>query len=341
MRRFAPLLLGLGLLLAGPAHAQLTHVVTLGAFSFSPSHLTLEPGDTVRWRNNSGIHNVNGTLASYPSNPEGFGNTIAGAPWTYDFTFDLPGDYGYHCDVHGSPGFGMFGTLTVDDGSDGLDVTASGDPDSVPPGGTVTVTVTITNTSGTAVTLDGWLVVTRSGNVVLTRSLGGGTIPNGVTVTRSFALGAPSSTPPGSYVVTFYVGDFPDTVLAGDAFPVTVTTEPVAGTPVTDPDGAVFVVEEAEALFASSQAAPVPAVAVHPNPAQGTTTLRFALAAPAEVRLAVYDALGREVAVLVDGALAAGSHAAVLDGASLPAGVYVYRLATGDRVQSGRLTVVR
>jgi hypothetical protein len=235
----------------------------------------------------------------------------------------------------------MFGTLTVDDGSDGLDVTASGDPDSVPPGGTVTVTVTITNTSGTAVTLDGWLVVTRSGNVVLTRSLGGGTIPNGVTVTRSFALGAPSSTPPGPYVVTFYVGDFPDTVLAGDAFPVTVTTEPVAGTPVTDPDGAVFVVEEAEALFASSQAAPVPAVAVHPNPAQGTTTLRFALAAPAEVRLAVYDALGREVAVLVDGVLAAGSHAAVLDGASLPAGVYVYRLATGDRVQSGRLTVVR
>jgi hypothetical protein len=40
----------------------------------------------------------------------------------------------------------------------------------------------------------------------------------------------------------------------------------------------------------------------------------------------VYDVLGREVAVLVDGPLGAGPHAARFEGAGLPNGLYVYRL---------------
>jgi hypothetical protein len=78
-----------------------------------------------------------------------------------------------------------------------------------------------------------------------------------------------------------------------------------------------------------------------PNPFTGRTTLRFALPAAAAVRLVVYDALGRRVAVLADGPREAGWHEATFDGAPLPAGVYVARLEAGDVVLARRLTVLR
>jgi plastocyanin len=44
--------------------------------------------------------------------PTGSG-TPADAPHTYQFKFDTPGTYQYYCAVHGSPGAGMSGTVTV------------------------------------------------------------------------------------------------------------------------------------------------------------------------------------------------------------------------------------
>lgn len=94
--------------------AQTTHTITLSGVAFAPQTLTIEEGDTVVWDNQAGFHNVNGSTASYASNPVGFfSGDPAGAPFTFEFTFDTPGDYGYHCDIHGSPGVGMFGTITV------------------------------------------------------------------------------------------------------------------------------------------------------------------------------------------------------------------------------------
>ena len=82
-------------------------------------------------------------------------------------------------------------------------------------------------------------------------------------------------------------------------------------------------------------------LAVHPNPASGRAEVPFALAASADVRLSVVDALGREVAVLADGPHAAGDHAASLDAGSLAAGVYVVRLRGDGAHAVRRLTVVR
>jgi hypothetical protein len=59
------------------------------------------------------------------------------------------------------------------------------------------------------------------------------------------------------------------------------------------------------------------------------------------VRLAVYDVLGREVAVLVDGERPAGRHEAVLDGRMLPSGVYLVRLAAGGEVRTRAVTLAR
>ncbi|MDA1028917.1 MAG: T9SS type A sorting domain-containing protein [Bacteroidetes bacterium] len=48
----------------------------------------------------------------------------------------------------------------------------------------------------------------------------------------------------------------------------------------------------------------------------------------AQVTLAVYDLLGRRVAMLVNGVLDAGKHTARFDASELPSGGYIYRLTT-------------
>lgn len=83
------------------------------------------------------------------------------------------------------------------------------------------------------------------------------------------------------------------------------------------------------------------ALTAWPNPAQGAATLSFTLVAASEVRLALYDGLGREVAVLVDGGREAGRHEVTLDGSRLPSGTYLVRLEAEGVVQTQRVTLVR
>jgi hypothetical protein len=81
---------------------------------------------------------------------------------------------------------------------------------------------------------------------------------------------------------------------------------------------------------------------VHPNPTAGAATLALRVDAAQAVRAAVYDALGREVAVLHDGAASPeGELVLALDGAGLAPGVYVVRLEGETFVEARRLTVVR
>lgn len=79
----------------------------------------------------------------------------------------------------------------------------------------------------------------------------------------------------------------------------------------------------------------------YPNPFNPSTVVRFTLDAERQTRLAVYDILGREVAVLVNGLLPAGTHTATLDASDLAGGVYVYRLQTEGKVLSRKMTLIR
>ncbi len=63
-----------------------------------------------------------------------------------------------------------------------------------------------------------------------------------------------------------------------------------------------------------------------PNPFLKSTTLRYSLPQTMQVRLAVYDMLGREVALLVDAQQEAGIHTAAFDAGNLPAGIYLARI---------------
>jgi hypothetical protein len=81
-----------------------------------------------------------------------------------------------------------------------------------------------------------------------------------------------------------------------------------------------------------------------PNPFSGRTTIRFTLGDATRVSLRVYDLLGREVAVLVDEILAAGSHMAVFDLRSqaipIKNGLYFCRLVT-PTVSIGRFMIAQ
>lgn len=86
--------------------------VILSGLNFTPADITINIGDKVLWKNESGSHNVNGSLATYPNNPEGFlSGSASAAPWEFEFTFNTPGLYNYQCDPH--VGAGMVGTVTV------------------------------------------------------------------------------------------------------------------------------------------------------------------------------------------------------------------------------------
>jgi hypothetical protein len=68
----------------------------------------------------------------------------------------------------------------------------------------------------------------------------------------------------------------------------------------------------------------------YPNPFNPSTTLQYAVPEKSTVTITVTDMIGRVVAVLVDGEVAAGVHTATFDASALESGVYMARYeATG------------
>lgn len=92
-------------------NAQTNHVINTVGTTFSPDNITIDVGDTVTWNNTGGNHNVNGTTATFPSNPESFSNGAASSGWTFKHVFTIEGTYDYRCDPHA--GLGMAGKVVV------------------------------------------------------------------------------------------------------------------------------------------------------------------------------------------------------------------------------------
>jgi outer membrane protein assembly factor BamB len=84
----------------------------------------------------------------------------------------------------------------------------------------------------------------------------------------------------------------------------------------------------------------------YPNPFNPSTTIAFALPEQSHVRLSIYNVLGREVAVLVDGSLPAGSYSRVWDGTAhggdrVSSGLYFYRLTTDEVELSKKMLLLK
>ena len=68
----------------------------------------------------------------------------------------------------------------------------------------------------------------------------------------------------------------------------------------------------------------------YPNPFNPSTVIRYQLPEASNVRLAVFDFLGREVAMLVNERKAVGSYEIRFDASGFSSGVYLYRLTADN-----------
>lgn len=79
----------------------------------------------------------------------------------------------------------------------------------------------------------------------------------------------------------------------------------------------------------------------YPNPFNPTTTIRFSLPQYSHATLKIFDILGREVVMLVDGELNAGEYSVLLNAERLSSGIYIYRLQAGRVVHQKKMTVLK
>ncbi len=79
----------------------------------------------------------------------------------------------------------------------------------------------------------------------------------------------------------------------------------------------------------------------YPNPFNPTTTIAFTLPIEGEIKLTVYDAMGREVKELFNGTLPAGYHTQQFQADDLANGTYMYRLETGAQVLTGSVLLLK
>ena len=79
----------------------------------------------------------------------------------------------------------------------------------------------------------------------------------------------------------------------------------------------------------------------YPNPFNPATKIIFDLPAESHVKLEVFDASGRTLAVLADRIINAGSHIVEFNATSFSSGIYFYRMKAGDFVSTKRMALIK
>ncbi len=281
---------------------------------------------------------------------------FAGAPYGYYISwanFPIPDSTKSPCIDTGNPTSPFdpdwtpsdMGALFFDQHVAELTVTMTpvGPPVQIPPaGGSFDYNVTVTNPLDSTQSADAWMVVTLPDGSLYGPVLGPVTvtIPGGASLTRLRTQNVPGNAPAGTYTYEANLGNYPTNVCSSSGFDFVklgvggdgsmsggwvVSEERLGQAVATGPDG--FKLLEA-----------------YPNPFNPTTTIRFELPEAARVRLEVYDANGRKVAVGFwesDLQMEAGTHQITFDGSSLPAGVYLARLTAGNWSAMEKLVLLK
>ena len=79
----------------------------------------------------------------------------------------------------------------------------------------------------------------------------------------------------------------------------------------------------------------------YPNPFNPTTQIRYTIGESVHTNLTVYDALGRQVATLVNETMPAGNHSVMFNAENLSSGVYIYILRAGDVMLTQKMMLVK
>jgi|GEM_PF-5526029 len=108
----------------------------------------------------------------------------------------------------------------------------------------------------------------------------------------------------------------------------------------------LYYIERDELVFTSAEnKADVPSGFTlkqnYPNPFNPSTTIGFSLESAGNVKLEVFDVLGRKVATLLNREMSSGEHSARFDAGNLSSGIYLYRLETDGVAQTRYMTLIK
>jgi C1A family cysteine protease len=79
----------------------------------------------------------------------------------------------------------------------------------------------------------------------------------------------------------------------------------------------------------------------YPNPFNASTTIEYSLPARAQVKIEVFDVLGRKVATLIDDIQQRGTHQVVWDGNYAASGIYLYRIQAGNFADAKKMILIK
>jgi hypothetical protein len=79
----------------------------------------------------------------------------------------------------------------------------------------------------------------------------------------------------------------------------------------------------------------------YPNPFNPSTKIRFSIPVETEVHLNVYNALGQEVAEIINSRLKEGYHEVEFDAGILTSGIYFYRLEAEKFVDVKKMIIIK
>lgn len=79
----------------------------------------------------------------------------------------------------------------------------------------------------------------------------------------------------------------------------------------------------------------------YPNPFNPTTKMRFGVVHSGDVKIVVYDIMGREVQTLVNESLKPGTYETSFDGSHLSSGVYLYQMTAGDLSETKKMLLIK
>lgn len=184
------------------------HIIHVGNFYFTPSSLSSNVGDTIRWVWDGGSHTT--TSSTIPSGAQGWDSPISSAIPSFEYKISVAGTYNYLCTPHAS--MGQVGSFTAAGAAPTLNVSPVSRNVSAASGST-TFTVT-SNSAWTAISNAAWCTVTSGGS-------GNGTIVADYTENTSLS--------PRSAIITVSVSGIPSqtvTVNQAGALPVLSVSPP-------------------------------------------------------------------------------------------------------------------
>nr|MBC8278113.1 T9SS type A sorting domain-containing protein [FCB group bacterium] len=205
-------------------------------------------------------------------------------------------------------------------------------------GGSFDYNIDIGNTGISIAVFDVWIEVvlpdgTVYGPLILRNNI---TLNPGGSIIRDMTQTIPGAAPVGDYIYRCNAGMYPAAVMASDEFPFEKSG-------VDASSGGEWLLDGWEGPLALESTLP----SVYelrqnqPNPFNPETNIEFGLPQAGKVEILVFNLLGRQVAELQNGFMAAGYHTVTFDASTMSSGVYFYMMKTADHTQVKKMLLVK